>query len=186
MARVNPVYKPADYPADLDEVTKAELAAFFAYLFPDNPAPEIDAAHTGLAVTAYNPTLALNLAKMSGFIVRDLGWCQNQELHEFAVQTVNLHFKCNFTLRARAARAQSLGIDASVLAVIPAWAESNVLSGDQRLIVEYSYAVVSGTVADDLFKRMVTAYGEKAVIECTAAIAWWALWAMIINALCPA
>ncbi len=185
MVRVTAVYKPADYPGDLDERTQADIAELFEYLFPGNADPEIDAAHTGIAVAAQNPQLALHLARMSGFIVRGLAWCQNQQLHELAVQTVNLHFRCDFTLRARSARALSLGIGANLLAAIPDWAVSDLLNGEQKLVVEYTYAVVSGAVPAELLARVTAQYGEKEAIECTAAIAWWAMWAMIINALCP-
>lgn len=183
MERVKPVYRPTDYPGDQHD---PELAALFAYLFPNNTNPEIDAAHTGIAVTAHNPMLALNLAKMSGFIVRDMAWCQNAALHELVVQTVNLHFKCDFTRKARAARALSFGFDSAFLAVLPDWATTDVLNSEQRLVVEYTYAVVAGAVPDELFKRVVAEFDEKGAIECTAAISWWAMWAMIINALCPA
>jgi alkylhydroperoxidase family enzyme len=101
------------------------------------------------------------------------------------VQAVNLHFKCAYTLRARAARAQSLGIDAAALAAIPNFSSSAIFSDTELLVVEYAYAVVRGDVPAALFARVTARFGEKAAIECTAAIAWWAMWAMIINALCP-
>ncbi len=174
MARVKPVYKPADYPGTPDEATRADVAALFGYLFPGNDNPEIDAAHAGIAITAQNPRLALHLAQMSGFIVRDMAWCQRARLHELAVQTVNLHFNCVYTLRARQNRAQALGLG-----------PGGVLDEEDQLIVDYTKAVVSGSVPDALFGLVVARYGEKEAIECSAAIAWWSLWAMIINALNP-
>ena len=146
MERVKAVFKPSDYPGELDDATAAGLIELFGYLFPGQENPEIDAAHAGIAMTAQNPLLALNLAKMSGFIVRDLGWCQDQKLHELVVQTVHLHFNCQYTLHARAARAQSLGIGAEALAAIPDWQASPRFSATEKLVIEYTYAVITGTV----------------------------------------
>lgn len=185
MTRVTAVYKPSDYPGQPDDATKAGLGELFGYLFPGAANPEIDAAHLGVAVTAQNPRLALNLAKMSGFVVRDLGWCQDQKLHELAVQTVNLQFRCHYTLRARAARAASLGLGPEALAAIPDFSSSAIFNDTERLVIEYTYAVIRGDVPGDLFAKVTARFGETAAIECTAAIAWWAMWAMIINALCP-
>ncbi|WP_297489860.1 carboxymuconolactone decarboxylase family protein [Acidocella sp.] len=185
MTRVTAVYKPADYPGTPEQAATAGVAELFGYLFPGKENPEIDAAHLGVAVTARNPMLALNLARMSGFVARDLGWCQDQKLHELAVQAVNQHFGCAYTLRARAARAASLGLGPDVLAAIPDGGASPVFSETERLVVTYARAVASGNVPAVLFAEVAARFGETGAVECTAAIAWWGMWAMIINALCP-
>jgi hypothetical protein len=86
MARVTEVYKPTDYPGNPDEATKKDLAELFAFLFPNVENPEIDRPHAGVAIAALNPKLALTLSKASGYIAREMPWCQRHDLRVLAIQ----------------------------------------------------------------------------------------------------
>lgn len=179
MARVKPVYKAADFPGMPDEGTAAALKELFAQN------AEFDKAHTGMAVAALNPKLALNLGRMSRFIAVEMPWSQHQQLHELAIQTLNQHFNCVYSIAARAPRAESLGLSKEILASIPQFRSSALFSDEQKLIIEFTYAVISGAVPAEVFKRVAAAYGEAGAVELTSAIAWWSFWAMLINATIP-
>jgi len=56
---------------------------------------------------------------------------------------------------------------------------------EQRLVIEYTFAVAAGDVADELFDRVVRKYGETQTIEFTATIAHWSFWAIFLNATRP-
>ncbi len=182
MPRVKAIRRPGDYPGDPDEATRKDLAELFAHLFPGNPDGEIDAAHSGLAVAAQNPKLALQLAQMSRFIALDLPWCQSHDLRELAIQTVNLHYTSAFSSEARLPHAKAAGLSAEQLAAIPLWRTASLFSEEQQLVIEYANAVVTGDVPGALFARVARQFGEKGAVECTAAIGWWSFWAMLIEA----
>ena len=182
MTRVKCVYKPSDYPGNPDEATKKDLEALFEHLCPGEPKTE---PHSGYALLAQSPRLALNIARLGDYIVRDMPWTQRRDLRELAVQTLNLHFKCDFSFQAHLAYAQVAGITLEQQAAIPYWRTSNLFDDEQRLIIEYTFAVVTGDVPAELFARVVAVYGERGAIECTAAIAWWSFWDMLLNAARP-
>jgi alkylhydroperoxidase family enzyme len=98
---------------------------------------------------------------------------------------VNFRYNCTYTLRARRPRAEALGISPDVLAAISDWQTSELFSEEQRLLIAYTNAVISGDVPEKLSRTVIHQYGEKGAVELTAAIAWWSMWAMIINALRP-
>lgn len=52
MARVTEVFRPEDHPGRSDPRTRADLAAFFAHLFPDGAPGE---PHAGYAVLGAKP-----------------------------------------------------------------------------------------------------------------------------------
>jgi alkylhydroperoxidase family enzyme len=185
MTRVKAVFRPEDYPGTPDPQTKAELAELFAHLFPGKADPEIDLSHAGVAIAALNPKLALNLATLSEFIALEMPWCHRADLRELAIQALNLHFKCDFAFQARLPNAQAAGIGAELLAAIPYWRTSPMFNEEQRLVVEYTNAVVVGDVPEGLFARVSDIYGEKGAVEFTAAVAWWSFWAMLLNATGP-
>lgn len=185
MSRITPVYKPGDYPGPLDGKTAEELAELFGYLFPGNPAPEIDRSHAGVAIAAHNPKLALQLAMLSRFIALDMPWCQRSDLRELAIQTLNLHYKCDFAFQARLPNAKAAGVAPELLAAIPYFRTTPLFTEEQRLVIEYTNAVVTGDVPADVLARVVERYGEKGAVECTTAIAWWSFWAMFLNAARP-
>jgi alkylhydroperoxidase family enzyme len=183
--RVTAVYKPSQYPGTPSESTRQELAELFQHLLPRSADPEIDERHAGIAIAAQNPKLALALAKLSGLIGGELPWSRRQDLRELAIQTVNLHFKSDYSFNARIPNALAGGIGADLLAALPSWRTSTLFSAEQRLIIEYAEAVASGKVSDELFARLVASYGEKEAIECTALVAFWSFWAMFLKATHP-
>jgi alkylhydroperoxidase family enzyme len=72
-----------------------------------------------------------------------------------------------------------------LLAAIPYWRTTSLFNTEQRLVIEYTNAVVAGDVPAELFARVVAQYGEKGAVEFTTAIAWWSFWAMFLNATRP-
>lgn len=182
MARVTTIDKPEAYPGTPDEATRQDLADLFAAMFPGNPAPEIDKFHAGVAIAAHSPRLALNLAKLSGLIAGELGWCQRKDLRELAIQTLNLHFKSDYSFQCRAGIAADAGISHQQQAALSKWQTSSLFDAEQRLTIEYAGAVVTGNVPEPLFARVKAQWGERGAVECTALIGFWAFWAMFLNA----
>jgi len=185
MARVTAVYKPSQYPGTPSEATRRDLAELFRHLFPEKSDPEIDKRHAGVAIAAQHPKLALELAKLSSFIAGGLPWCQRRDLRELAIQTLNIHFRSDYSFNARMPTAVANGIGADLQAALPSWQTSSLFNDEQRLIIEYTHAVVRGDVPGELFSRVVSKYGEKEAIECTALVAFWSFWAMFLNATHP-
>lgn len=183
MARVTPVFKPSDFPGNPDEATRKALGNLFSQMFPGQANPEITGNHGAFAVVARKPKLALMLMQVSEHIVKEVPWTsQRPGLRELAVQVLNLHFKSDFSFQAHIAPAQRYGISVEQQALLPLWETTAVFSDEQRLVIEYTLAVVKGDVPAELFARVVTQFGEEEAIECTVSIAWWSFWAMIINA----
>jgi alkylhydroperoxidase family enzyme len=186
MTRVTAVSTPGDYPGTPDETTRTELAELFKTLFPNAENPAFDAAHTGMAIAALSPRLALNLAKMSGFMAKDLPWAQaHRQMNELAIQTLNIHFKSDYTLQSRQPAAAAAGLTPEMLAAVPQWRASDLFTEAQRLVIEYTQAVILGDVPPALFAKVVAQYGERGAVEFTAAIGWWSMWTMILNATYP-
>jgi len=182
MPRVKPVFKPGDCPEDADPATRQDLAEFFEQLFPGNPAPEIGIDHTGLALAAHNPKFAGNLSSLTRTAVLEMGWTKRRDLTELAVQAVNLHFKSAFSFETRIPNAEATGIGMERLAALPYWKTSSLFDEEQRLVLEYVDAVVTGAVPDELFGKVKSRYGVKGTVEFTALIGTFSLWAMLINA----
>jgi alkylhydroperoxidase family enzyme len=182
VTRVAGVYKQSDYPGAPDEAVRQDLAALFNYLFPEAPESRIDRSHAGLAVAALNPNLAMTLAKVTRFIAGELPWCDRLDLRELAIQAVNLHFRCDYSYAARIPAAEAAGIGAALLRALPAWKTSALFDDERRLVVEYATAVAAGEVSDELFVRVVNAFGEKGAVEFTALAAFWSFWALFLKA----
>jgi len=185
MARVTLVNKPDDYPGSPDDATRRDLAALFDYLCPRMPNPEIDSAHAGIAIAAHIPKLALQLAKLGGLIAGELAWCQRRDLRELAIQSLNVHFKCDYSFRTRMSTASAAGIGIELQNALPFWKSSTLFDDEQRLVIEYTHAVVTGEVPGTLFSRVVDQYGEKGAIELTTVVAFWSFWARFLNATRP-
>lgn len=182
MTRVTTINRPQDYPGLADTATATDLAALFETLFPGNPAPEINKHHAGIAIAAHSPKLALQLARLGGLMALDLGWSQRSDLRELAIQAVNLHYKSDYSFRARLPNAAAAGVTDAQLAALPQAELSPLFDEDQKLTVAYAQAVASGAVPADLFDRVKARWGERGAVECTAVIAFWAFWAMFLNA----
>lgn len=182
MPRITPVFRPTDHPNAGDPAIDAGLAELFETLFPGNPDPAFDMGHVGVALAAQNPGLALRLSQLSRFVALDLPWCARADLRELAIQAANRHFGSDFSFEARRGAGAAAGLSAEQLAAIPEWRTSGLFDEEQRLVVEYAYAVASGLVPADLSARMVAAFGEKGTVEATTVIGLWSFWAMFLNA----
>jgi alkylhydroperoxidase family enzyme len=185
MSRVTAVYRPSDYPGTPDAETEAGLAALFGHMFPGVAAPEIDRSHAGVAIAALNPTLALMLSKLSGFAALEMGWSKRADLREIAIQAVNLHFQSHYSAQSRFKAWQAVGLSLEQLAALAYWRTTDLFDEEQRLVIEYALAVVSGSVPEPLFAQITARFGEKGAVECTAVIGLWSMWAMLINAAQP-
>ncbi len=181
MARVTLVRGPGDHP-DEDPAARQEVADLFAALFPGNPAPAFDEAHTAMAVLAQSPKLAQAAARMSAAIILETAWGQRATLRELVFQTVGRHFGDAFSTAARQKQAEAAGLSAAQLAALGDWRGSDLFDAEQRLVIEYAEAAVTGRVPEALFARLVARYGEREAVECTAAIGFWSFWAMVAGA----
>lgn len=182
MTRVRGVFKPENYPYPLDATTKSELDELFAYLFPNGQHAEIDQSHIGVAIAAHNPRLALMLTQLSRFMALELPWCQRSDLRELAIQTVNVHFRSEYSFKTRSKTAVACGISLEQQNAIAYWKQTNLFTPEQKLVIEYTDAVVRGRVEDQLSARAKEAFGEKGVVELTSVIGLWSFWAMFLNA----
>ncbi|MEO6091929.1 MAG: hypothetical protein ABIT04_08015 [Novosphingobium sp.] len=185
MARVKPVFRAADHPGAAGADTRDALTELFAFLAPGAAEPEIDKTHSGMAIAAQNPRLALHLARLTSFIALQTSWSRRPELIELTVQAVNLHFRSAFSFEARLPRAESTGLGLDRLAAIPYWRTSSLFDAEQSLILEYVASVVAGEVPENLFAAIRDTYGEPAAVELTTLIGCFSMWAMLINATAP-
>lgn len=185
MARVHLIATPADIPADSGEDSRAATLAMFETLFPGADQPGFDANHAGMAIAAHNPALALALARVSGVVAGQLGWCQRRDLRELAIQTLNLHFGGGYAYESRLPYCTAAGVTAQMLADLSDWQHSPSFDVEQRLTIEYTRAVVATAVSDELFDRVKAVFGEKGAVECTALIGLWSMWAMLLGATRP-
>ncbi|MET0365567.1 MAG: hypothetical protein ABW169_13035 [Sphingobium sp.] len=185
MARVTTIYGPGDYPGTPDDATKADLATLYGTLFPGVENPAFDANHEGMAIAAHNPKMALALAQTSRFLALDLDWCQRSDLRELAIYTVNLHYRSTYSIRSRDGIGKAFGLTEDVMAALPDWRSSALFDGEQRLVIAYTQAVLSGDVPAELFAQVSARFGEKGATEFTAVVGFWAFWAMFLNATRP-
>lgn len=183
--RVRAIFEPSDDPNAIDGAPSPGIRELFDYLAPGVEKPKIDGNHSGIAIAALNPQLAIHMAKLSRFMALDLEWCGRTDLRELAVATLNLQFKCDSGFEARLGAAQNAGVGAEKLAAIPYWETTKLFDADERLVIEYTIAVVAGQVPEDLFARVVDRFGEKGAVEFTAVVGFWSCWAMLLNAVRP-
>ncbi|GGC11940.1 hypothetical protein GCM10011494_33420 [Novosphingobium endophyticum] len=186
-SRIKGVYWESDYPYDLDDATASELGELFDYVAQSYPEPEgryISGGHAGISQLAQNPRIALNALKLTHAVLGERTWAKDHfDLRELIVQTVNLHFRSQYCFQAHVDVARRAGLTDEQQAMLSLWETADhVYSDEHKLIIEYTLAVCSGVVPDAIFARVVDRYGEKEAIECTAVIATWAFWAMILNA----
>lgn len=175
MARVRLIREPGGAPSP-------EIAELFETLFPGNPAPAFNDAHSLMAVLAHSPQLALPAARLSAAVILDSGWGQRAGLRELAFQTLGRHFGDSFSIQARLPNAEAAGLTTEQRAAIPDWRASELFDDEQKLVIEYTQAVVTGRVPETLFARLVARYGERETVECTVAIGFWSFWAMVAGA----
>jgi alkylhydroperoxidase family enzyme len=185
-ARVKLVTTPASCPGLVDPETKAGLDTLFAHMFPQSAKPEIPGGHAVFAVIAQSPKLALLLVKINQHISAELRFTDDRpDPRELVAQAVCHHFKCDYSFTAHLCAARPFGTSPELQALIPFWKTTSQFSAEQRLLIEYTFAVTAGNAPQTLFARVVGHFGEKIAIDCTVAIAWWSFWAMIANATAP-
>jgi hypothetical protein len=177
------VTKPGDLPDHADETTKVALEELFGLMFPGNAPPEIDNHHLAIGALARDPRLAIHLVKTTGYIAKVMPWVsQRPQLREIAIQSLNLHYRSEYSFQARIPNWKAAGLSLELLAQLPLWQGSSAFDAEQRLVVEYTLAVAAGVVPANLWDRVVARYGEDGALEFTVGVAWWSLWAMIVNA----
>jgi alkylhydroperoxidase family enzyme len=183
MARLKLVSKPSDFPGQPDAATRQALHELFEHMFPGQANPEIPGNHAAFAMVARDPRLAMHLIKVADYIVKEMHWTsQRRADRELAIQALNLHYQCDFSFQAHLRPSQAAGLSLEQVATMPFWRTANVFNEQQRLVIEYTLAVVTGAVPEELFARVVAHYGDQEALEFTVGIAWWSFWAMIINA----
>jgi hypothetical protein len=188
MARVKLVFKPSDfppsdYPGTPDEATKKAVKELFDHLFPGQAVQEIPGKSSAFATVARDPRLGLLLIKLSDYMVRECPWTsQRNSMKQLMIQTLNMQLKCDFCYQSHIRPAEAAGITLEQQACIPFWRTASVFNDEQRLVIEYTLAVVACEVSDELFARVVKQYGEQGALELSVGIAWWSFWAMIVNA----
>jgi hypothetical protein len=185
-ARVKLVQRPGDYPGALDAETRKDLDALFGHMFPGASDPQIAGTGAVFGVVAQDPKMALALVKTSDHFVQENEFTVGRnDLRQLLIQTLCYHFKCDFNFTSHIKAAVANGLTVEQQALIPFWKTTNVFTDEQRLVIEYTYAVCGGEVPEELFARVVKQFGEKGAIQCTTAIAWWSFWGMIANATQP-
>jgi alkylhydroperoxidase family enzyme len=184
MARIKLIETPEDLPA-AEVAAGRKLAETLEALFPGGRSAGAAEFSGGWAITAHNPRLTSLIAALNAYVAGEMPWCRRTDLRELAVQTLNLHYRCEPSFRAHLPYAQHTGITAEMQAAIPYWRTSKLFDDEQKLVIEYVYAAVTGEVPEPLFKRVVAQFGEQGAVECTAVVGMWSFWAMMINAVDP-
>lgn len=179
--RVRPVYRMEDYPDQDDPQALGLLREVFQFMFPGDPDARFERPGTGYAMAARNPILANALVRVSKTIVKDLAWTKRADLRELAVQVANLHFKCALSFEAHLVFAERAGLTQLQQAALPVWRSSTLFDDEQRLVIEYTEAMLNNRMTDELFATAVARYGETGAFEFMVVIAWWSFWAMILN-----
>lgn len=186
-SRIRLVQEQGDFPEKLDEAAKNDLKKLFNYVgshYPEREGLVITGPHGGIAVAARNPRFANQLLEATHSLVDKDAWGGKYvDLREIAVQVVNLYYRCDLSFQSHLAIAKDGGLSLEKQAALPYWrTAAHMFSEDERLVIEYTFAVLSGDVPEELFNKVVGKYGEREAVECTAAVAVWAAWAMLLNA----
>lgn len=183
MSRIKPILKPADLPATADAASRDALKALFDHMFPGVENPEIPGKSAAFGTVANDPKLALLLVKLSDYVVREMPFTSTRrDLQQLMVQALNWKLGCDFSFQSHLAPAAAAGISLELQTQIPFWKTSNAFNEEQRLVIEYTVAVVEGVVPDALYQRVAAHFDERDTLALTVGISWWSFWAMIINA----
>ena len=174
---------PSDLPEGTDADTRQVAADLFGMMFPGKENPRIDGAHLAIGLLARDPRLATLIVKTTGHIARNLPWvAQRPQLREIAIQTLNLHFGSEYSFQARTPNWKAAGLPLELLEQLPLGSHSTAFDDEQRLVIEYTLAAAGGKVADELWARVAARFGDEGAFEFTVAVAWWSMWAVLINA----
>ncbi|PEQ13920.1 hypothetical protein B2G71_06365 [Novosphingobium sp. PC22D] len=187
MTRVHLAFTPDELPDTTSPEDRAGFEAFIETMQPAFGAPEIPKAAAGFAIIARAPKLASLIVGLNQHMAFELPWTsQRADLRELMIQTLNMHFQCDFNFQSHLAKAeQRYGLPVELQAAIPYWKVSNIFTEEQRLVIEFTLAAASGTVSDELFARVVDQFGEAGATEFTFGVAWWSFWAILVGAIGP-
>ena len=183
MSRIKPMLKPSDYPAGVDDATRVAAKALFDHMFPGVENPEIPGKSAAFGTVANDPKLALLLVKLSDYVTREMPFTSTRrDLQQLMVQALNWKLGCDFSFQSHIAPAAAVDISLELQTQIPFWKTTNAFNDEQRLVIEYTVAVVEGSVPDELYQRVAAHFDERDTLALTVGVAWWSFWAMIINA----
>lgn len=186
MSRVKLVQTAEEFPAEELAGAKDDLDALFAHVDSWGAGPRISDTGKVFAVVARNPRLAHLLIKVSDYMTKECPWTTDRnDLRQLMIQTLNLHYRCDYNFQSHLSSAEKVGISAEMQAAIPYWEFSNMFDDEQKLVIEFTFAAVTGDVPQELFDRVVAHFGEMGAIEFSIGVAWWAFWAIIANAARP-
>lgn len=181
MARLKIAHRPEDCggtPRDAEEL--------FELFFRDGTERRFRGAQQGWGlIAAQDPQIAVAMVKLTRMIARRPFLAARPDLRELAVQTVNLHFRCEFSFRSHLTHLAQVGLTLETIAALPYWRTSELFDDEQKLVVEYSLALVAGYVPDELHERVTAAFGEPGAAELAFAVAHWSFWAIFLNAAQP-
>jgi alkylhydroperoxidase family enzyme len=181
MARMRIARRPEDcggLPQDAEEL--------FDLLFPEGTERVFRGAQLGWGVLAgQDPRIATTVAQLTKMIARGPFLAARPDLRELAIQSVNLHFRCEFSYRSHLAYLSKVGLSLETIAALPYWRTSSLFSVEQKLVIAYSLALVSGDVPDNLHDEAASAFGQQSVGELALAVAHWSFWALLLNAAQP-
>jgi alkylhydroperoxidase family enzyme len=178
MARMKMVRRPEDCvgaPQDVQEL--------FDLLFPQGGPRELRGGQQGWGLVAgQGPRAAITVIQLTRLIAAGPFLSARPDLREIAIQTVNMHFRCEFSYRSHLAYLSKVGLSLDTVAALPYWRTSNLFNREQKLVIAYTLAVLSGDVPDTLHHEVVGLFGQQGVGELAFAVAHWSFWAMFLNA----
>jgi alkylhydroperoxidase family enzyme len=155
----------------------------FGLLFPDGGERVLRGAQLGWGVLAgQDPRIAITTLQLTKMIARGRFLAARPDLRELAIQTVNMHFRCEFSYRSHLAYLSKVGLSIEAIAALPYWRTSALFSVEQKLVIAYSLALVTGDVPDQLHDEVAITFGQESVGELALAVAHWSFWALLLNA----
>jgi alkylhydroperoxidase family enzyme len=186
MTRIRTYLTFAEHPGGADEPERAALAEFERVLFASG-----GDRYGGKIVKTWgfllnDPRLALHLLELNNYLVNDMEWARDKRELALMVQLVNKRRRCEYGFMAfYTAGIERFGVSAAEMAALDFYAESQYFTDDERALLAYTDAALDGAVPDELFAAVVERIGENGILGLTVAIAYWAAWALIINAMRP-
>jgi len=178
MARMRVVQRPEDCPGSPQDAKE-----LFDLLFPNGGERRLSGAQQGWGlVAAQHPQTAIALMKLTKGIASGPFLSARPDLREIAIQTVNLQHKCEFSYRSHLKYLDGVGLSIETIAALPYWRDSLLFSDEQKLVIEYSLAVLGSDVSDSLFTEVADTFGQDAAAELALAVAHWSFWALFLNA----
>jgi alkylhydroperoxidase family enzyme len=179
--RMKVARRPEDCPGAAHDIED-----LFRLLFPQGGERVLSGGQQGWGLlAAQDPQLAITLVKLTKMIAAGPFLAARPDLREIAVQAVNMHFRCEFSYRSHLNYLDKVGLSIGTIAALPYWRNSSLFDTEQKLVIEYSLAAVSGDVSDELHHRTAAVFGPRAVAELALAVSHWSFWAIFLNAAQP-